>query len=79
MSLTAKQQKLPEGLKKAILAKQAKSAPKAAPKMAKLKTPARRGLMPQAKSAPKAAPKMAKLKTPARRGLMPQSNPKKKY
>ncbi len=51
MGLTAKQLKLPEGLKKAILAKQAKSAPKAAPKaapkMAKLKTPARRGLMPQ--------------------------------
>ncbi len=45
MPLTAKQQKLPEGLKKAILAKQAKSAPK----MAKLKTPVPKGRMPQSK------------------------------
>lgn len=44
MPLTAKQQKLPPALKKAILAKQAKSP---APK--KIKAPAPKGRMPQSK------------------------------
>ena len=47
MPLTAKQQKLPPALKKAILAKQA--APKKPPQMAKLKTPVPKGRMPQTK------------------------------